>query len=141
MKILKIVLVLIALSLFIFACSQNPTTNTITTNNSATTGNANSAAQPKATVDELSNARRIYMGSCVNCHKEDGTGGVAEIEGKKIKVPDFTSDKLKKEPDAEFIEIIKNGEKGDGMPAFKDKLSEEDIKNLVKFIRRDFQGQ
>lgn len=145
MNFLKICLVLIALSLFVFACSQNNPTNTATVNtivnNASVAANNNAQPQPTGTVDELANARKIYAASCVNCHKEDGKGGVTEIEGKKIKAPDFTSDKLKKEPDAEFIEIIKNGEKSDGMPAFKDKLSEEDIKNLVKLIRRDFQKQ
>ena len=148
MKVLKIGLILSALSLFIFACAQNGTTNTnpasntrATAENNAATANTNSAAQPVGTADELAEARKIYKETCIRCHKEDGKGGVTDLEGKKIKAPDFTSDKLKNEPDDEFIEIIRNGEKSDGMPAFKDRLNDEQIRNMVKLIRRDFQGK
>ena len=48
---------------------------------------------------------------------------------------------MKKEEYSEWIEVIEHGEKDEGMPAFGDKLNDEDIKNLVKFIRREFQGK
>jgi mono/diheme cytochrome c family protein len=86
-------------------------------------------------------AKNIFIKTCVKCHKEDGTGGVTVFEDTTIKAPNFTSDKMKNEDDAEFIKTIENGEKEDGMPAFKGKLSDEEIKNLVKFIRREFQGK
>jgi mono/diheme cytochrome c family protein len=44
-----------------------------------------------------------------------------------------------KDSDKEFSEQIHEG--GDGMPAFKDKLSAQEIADLVKFIRREFQGK
>ena len=53
----------------------------------------------------------------------------------------FTSDKLKANYDeADWMDVITNGE-GNKMPAFKDKLSEAEIKDLVKLIRKDFQGK
>jgi mono/diheme cytochrome c family protein len=140
MKILKTSLILTAFALFIFACTENKTANTNTINNSNTVIVANNT-QPAATIDELASAKNIFMKTCVKCHKEDGTGGVTVFEDTTIKAPNFTSDKMKNEDDAEFIETIENGEKEDGMPAFKGKLSEEEIKNLVKFIRREFQGK
>ncbi|MBA3631491.1 MAG: cytochrome c [Acidobacteria bacterium] len=140
MKILKTGLILTAFALFIFACTENKTANINTINNSNTVIVANNT-QPAATIDELASAKNIFMKTCVKCHKEDGTGGVTVFEDTTIKAPNFTSDKMKNEDDAEFIETIENGEKEDGMPAFKGKLSEEEIKNLVKFIRREFQGK
>jgi mono/diheme cytochrome c family protein len=44
-----------------------------------------------------------------------------------------------KHPDDDFIKQITKG--GDGMPAFKDKLTPEQMNGLVKFIRHDFQGK
>lgn len=144
MKIIKLCLVLSAVGLFVFACSQNAANNSATTaNTNKPAVNANNAATTTApqptTDDELASAKKIYSEKCVRCHKEDGTGGETVIEGTKIKAPNFTSDRMKKEDDAEYIETIENGAKEDGMPAFKGKLSDEDIKNLVKLIRRDFQ--
>jgi mono/diheme cytochrome c family protein len=142
MTIFKICLLLSAIGLFIFACAENKTASSNTTNIVVT--NTNTAANttlPTAAPDELAAAKKIYLNTCIKCHKEDGTGGETNIDGTKIKAPNFTSDKLKKEPDSEFIDIIKNGQTDDGMPAFKDRLGEEDIKNLVKLIRREFQKQ
>ena len=144
MKILKTCLVLSAIALFIFACSDNKpansnSTNTANTNKPAANTPANT--QPTAPADELAAARKIYSEKCERCHKPDGTGGEVDIEGKKIKAANFTTDRMKKEPDAEFIEIIENGEKDEGMPAFNGKLTDEEIKSLVKLIRKDFQKQ
>jgi mono/diheme cytochrome c family protein len=91
--------------------------------------------------DELASAREIYSAKCINCHKEDGTGGITDIEGKKIKAPNFKSERMRKDSDEDWIKVIENGEKEDGMPAFKGLISDTDIKNLVKLIRRDFQGK
>ena len=144
MKYLKLGLILTAVSLFIFACSQTTTTNSNVANNSlvavnsANNSNTN-AATPAAANDELASARKIYSETCVKCHKEDGTGGIKEIEGRKIKAPNFHSERMMNDKDEDWIETIENGAKEDGMPAFKGKISEEDIKNLVKFIHRDIQ--
>ncbi len=142
MKFLKIGFALSAVLLFIVACNQTQTTDTNLPSNTAVVANVNTAiAQPKTATDELASARKIYSEICVKCHKEDGTGGVTDINGKKVKPPNFTTDRMKNEPDSEFIEVIENGEKEDGMPAFKGKISDDDIKNLVKLIRKDFQGK
>ena len=144
MKFLKIGLVTATLAIFIFACSNDKTT---TTNNSTvTTNSTNTAANkpntpPATPTDELASVRKIYSEECVKCHKENGTGGESVVDGKKLKAPDFTSEKLKAEFDeADLIDVITNGE-GSKMPAFGKKLIESDIKNLVKLIRKDFQGK
>ena len=146
MKIFKMCLCLSAIGLFIFACAGNQTTTSNSTNRAAANTNSpsNSAvntATPTAAPDELASAKKIFLDKCVRCHKEDGTGGETNIDGRKIKAPNFTSDKLKKEPDAEFIEAIEKGFPDDGMPGFKGKISDDEIKNLVKLIRKEFQKQ
>ena len=141
MKILKLCLCLSAIALFIFACTDTKPANTSSNNTSVS--NVNKAVTPQATApaDELAATKKIYSEKCERCHKPDGTGGETDIEGKKIKAPNFTSDRMKKEIDEDFIETIENGEKDEGMPSFKGKLTDEEIKNLVKLIRRDFQKQ
>jgi mono/diheme cytochrome c family protein len=140
MKTFKIILALSLLTIFILACSQTQNTNT-NSNTAAVVNNttANMNATPSATPDELASARKIYSEICVRCHKETGEGGVVEIEGSKLKVPNLKTEGKMKDPDSEFIEQIEGG--GDGMPAFKDKLSEQEIKDLVKLIRKDIQGK
>ncbi len=142
MKILKFCLVLSAIAMFVFACSENKPTNSATNANAnKPTANANTTAttQPTAAIDELAAAKKIYSDKCVRCHKEDGTGGKTEIDGVKINAENLTTDKMKNEPDSEFIEAIEKGFPDDGMPAYKGKISDQEIKDLVKLIRRDFQ--
>lgn len=140
MKFLKLSLVLSALALFVFACSENQPANTNTTNIVVT--NANKPAintQPTAPADVLADARKIYTDKCVKCHKEDGTGGKSTIEGKTINADNFTTDKMAKMADEKYFDYIKNGVTDEGMPAFKDQLSDAQIKDVVKFIRAEFQ--
>ncbi len=135
MKYLKVGLIIAAFLVFIAACSQpaaNTTTNTANVNKPVATGNT---APP---VDELASAKKIYSEKCVNCHKEDGLGGEANFDGEKIKVISYKSEKSMKHDDAKMIDYITNGD--DEMPSYKKQLSEAEIKDLVKLIRRDFQG-
>jgi mono/diheme cytochrome c family protein len=123
-----------AVAMILLACGEA----TRTTNSPAP-----SAAQPTATAtatpDELAAARTNFQKTCVACHGETGEGGTKQIEGKTLKVPSFKAAHALKDSDKEFSEQIHEG--GDGMPAFKDKLSAQEIADLVKFVRKEFQGK
>lgn len=139
MKFFKIALILLTAALFAFACNQNQTTNTNAVN-ATNTAVVVTNTPPSAPLDELAAARKHYSELCIKCHKEGGIGGTSDIDGKKIKAPNFTSARMMKDDDdASWIESIQNGIPEDGMPAYKDKLSEQEIKDLVKLIRKDFQ--
>lgn len=138
MKLIKVALVLLTVAFFVAACAE---TNTIDTNRaSSNTIAAGATAQPTAaaTIDEIAVSRAIYLESCVGCHKENGEGGAAEFEGKKIKVPGFQSKGAMNASDDNLYRHIAEGEE-DEMPAFKDKLNESQMRNLVTFIRKEFQ--
>jgi mono/diheme cytochrome c family protein len=137
MKIFKSLLILTTISLFIIACTQTEQTDNKTDGNS--NKEVNAKPEPTSTVDELASGRKLYKEQCVKCHKEDGTGGEVEIEGKKIKADDLTSDKMKKMPDEKYIKYMVDGVIDEGMPSFKDILSDEEMKEVVKFIRADIQ--
>jgi cytochrome c6 len=76
-------------------------------------------------------AASIYKTKCVMCH--GATGDANTPAGKALKVPSFSSEEAVKQSDTALLEIAKNG-KGK-MPAWHDKLSEDQIKGLVAYIR------
>lgn len=145
MKIFKTGLIFSALSFFVFACAQttpensNPAAAENVKTNAAAVNNSTNAADQTAPPDESAAARKIYAESCVACHKETGEGGLVETEGKKFKVPSYKADKVKNASDEKLLGYIVNGD--DEMPAFKDKLTNDEMKSLVRFIRKEFQGK
>ena len=71
-------------------------------------------------------AAATYKAKCAVCHGPDGKGG-------KMGTKDFAAPDVQKESDAEMAGIIANG-KGK-MPKYADKLKENEIKDLVTYIR------
>lgn len=89
--------------------------------------------------DAVKKGAVVYGGTCIACHGENGKG---EIPG----VPDFTSAKgpLVK-TDAVLLDHMMNGFQSPGsdleMPALggDPDLTEQDIKNVLAFLRAKFQ--
>ena len=72
----------------------------------------------------------LFKHQCATCHGADGKGYSA------LKTPDFTDPKVQASlTDKEIVETIKNGRKGTAMPAFADKLSDDQVHSLVTYIR------
>ena len=72
----------------------------------------------------------IFKTKCALCHGATGAGDTPA--GKAFKVPSFSSEPVMKDSDASLLAIAKNG-KGK-MPAWQDKLSEDQLKDLIGFI-------
>jgi mono/diheme cytochrome c family protein len=72
----------------------------------------------------------VYKAKCAACHGP--AGDASTPAGKALKVPSFSSDAVLKDTDADMLTIATNG-KGK-MPAWHDKLSEGQIKELIAFI-------
>ncbi len=71
-----------------------------------------------------------YKAKCALCH---GVAGDASTPaGKAFKAPAFNSAEVKKESDAKLIAFTKQG-KGK-MPAWKDKLTEVQIADVIAYI-------
>ena len=64
--------------------------------------------------------RRLYRSTCYICHLDSGGRG-----------PDLRKSRLKGQ---DFIRIVINGKKGTQMPAWKGKLSEEEMWKILTFI-------
>jgi mono/diheme cytochrome c family protein len=90
-------------------------------------------------LDPMAQTKLNYEDNCATCHKPDGTGGRMTVKGEKLNVPDLTKGHALRHSDKEMEEQIADG--GDGMPQFKDKLTADQIKDLVAYIRKAFQGK
>ena len=145
MKSLKSGLVVSLAVLLSAACTVTETTNTNTNRNSSTPvavtpANANAAstnsntAGAAATLDAAALFNNDTAPKCASCHRADGKG-VEAMKASMKDLPDFTDAAWqRKATDAEMIETIKNGHKP--MPAYKDKLTEDQIKALVAYVRK-----
>ena len=72
----------------------------------------------------------LYKSKCQACHGPDGKGTPV---GTKIGVKDFQAPEVAKLSDADLFTITKKGK--DKMPAYDGKLTDDQIKALVKYVR------
>jgi mono/diheme cytochrome c family protein len=72
-----------------------------------------------------------YKSKCLMCHGVDGLG--ATPAGKAMKAISFKDPAVISTPDAGLIAIVKGGK--NKMPAYSDKLTGDQIKSVVAYIR------
>lgn len=76
--------------------------------------------------------------NCASCHGQDGKGQT--MMGKKAGAKDYTDPKVQEGfTDEEAVKATKEGVKKDGktvMKPYADKLSDDEIKELVAYIRK-----
>ncbi|HSE17639.1 MAG TPA: cytochrome c [Pyrinomonadaceae bacterium] len=136
MKLISFALTCVAIALFASACTETPTTTSTNTSRAAASP---AAPAPTATPDPLATARANYAKHCEACHGPNAEGGPVKVENKQIKVPSLKRDHAVKLSDDHIAKMITNGE--EEMPPFKDKMSQQEIADLVKFVRKEFQGK
>ena len=68
----------------------------------------------------ITEGRRLYRSTCYICHLDSGGRG-----------PDLRKSKLQGQ---DFLKIVRNGKKGTQMPAWKSKLSEDEMWKILAFI-------
>jgi putative copper resistance protein D len=90
---------------------------------------------PEATIDLAAMGTKVYEENCVQCHKPDGSGGDVTVDGKELDAASLISEHMTKHDDAKIIKHITEGVPEEGMPAFKDKLSETQLRAVVTHIR------
>ena len=131
------VVLFIAIGIGAIACAEGTNTANVGVNKVNTA--APPTPLPSIKIDELASGRRLYADNCAGCHKDNGTGGEMTIEGKTIKPDDLTSAKIKGFSDEKILGYIMNGVEDEGMPAFKGKLSEGEMRDVLKFVRVELQ--
>lgn len=85
--------------------------------------------------DSKSYEASLFRQNCAICHGQEADG--RELDGKPV--PSLRYGDAAKRTEQEVYDQIANGKLP--MPAFKNQLTEDEIKRLVKFIRRDLQGK
>lgn len=86
---------------------------------------------PVATAD----GKTVYNTKCATCHGKDGTGNAKLAAMLKVDAAavDLTDAETAKKTDQELVPIIMDGK--DKMPAFKGKLSKDEVSAVVAYIR------
>ena len=129
---LSIVLMLAALAGAACGMKEAPGTHSTTANqNAAAPANTNAAgATTAASAPAGGEAAALYQSlSCAACHGADGKGNATMKD-----IPNFADAAWqKKATDAEMIAVIQNGKPP--MPAYRGRLTDEQLKALVSHIR------
>ncbi len=73
----------------------------------------------------------LYKAKCAMCHAADGSGNTPM--GKKLEISDLRAPATQGQPDAKLVAAVENG-KGK-MPSQKSRVSSDEIKQLVGYIR------
>ncbi len=77
----------------------------------------------------------LFRQNCAICHGQEANG--KEIDGKLI--PSLRYGDAATKSEDEIYQQIKEGKLP--MPAFKNQLTEDEIRKMVQFVRRDLQGK
>jgi mono/diheme cytochrome c family protein len=91
------------------------------------------STQPVSRDLSLLEGRRLFQRPCITCHGNDGRG--AAMRDTLPSIPDFTAGRWQEtRTDFQLVVSVMDG-KGDGMPPFRDKVSREQARDIVAFIR------
>jgi len=82
--------------------------------------------------DSVSSGKEIYTQNCAYCHGDNARGLSSESTGFQKDTPNLIQG-LKNHSDGDFYWKIQNGK--DEMPSFKEDLSENDIWNIINYIK------
>ncbi|HEY6216747.1 MAG TPA: cytochrome c [Pyrinomonadaceae bacterium] len=132
MKLISLALTCVAIALIAVACTE-----TASTTNTSRSSASPAAPAATASVDEFAAAKANYKKNCEACHGPEATGGLVKVEKKQIKVPSLKADHALKHTDEQLTKMITNGE--EDMPAFKNKMSAQEISEMVRYIRKEIQ--
>ena len=100
-------------------------------------GNAQSLANPvTANPDVLTAAQRDYSARCVVCHGQDGKGQTTLGTHMYPRAADLTSARTQGKTDGSLFWLIQNGLPHTGMPGWQGVLDDNQIWQLVVYLRQ-----
>lgn len=93
-----------------------------------------------ATPEVLEAGKQIYQQNCVSCHGDTGRGDGPAARALPGLPADFTQQHFAMHTDAEVFGWIKGGKPGTVMPGFEDALDDEQVWQVITYIRQFYQG-
>lgn len=97
--------------------------------------NLNTPNPVAKTADSIARGKAAFAANCIACHGVSGHGDGPLAQTFNPPAADFTSAHAFLHVDAEFFNWIKSGKPGTAMPAFGSKLSDNDIWDVINYIR------
>jgi mono/diheme cytochrome c family protein len=109
---------------------------TLATGNTLATAYRRTLPNPvAATAENIAQGRQLYVQNCAVCHgltgRGDGPGGI-RLNPRPANLQEHMREG---HTDPQLFDWVANGVDGTGMPAFKERLSEDQIWTVVNFIR------
>jgi high-affinity iron transporter len=88
-----------------------------------------------AEIGDPANGKATYVRLCSVCHGDQGKGDGPAGPALRPPAADLTSSKVKGAADAELFQTVQNGKPSTAMIAFKKQLSDQQIHDVVAYIR------
>jgi mono/diheme cytochrome c family protein len=92
-------------------------------------------AEPPSSSSTLDSGGMTFNGDCAFCHGQDGRTPTDVGQAMYPRVPSLASPQVQQYSDAELFWIIRNGNRYTGMGAFGKSLSDDQIWDLVRYVR------
>ncbi len=83
-------------------------------------------------VASAQNGKDLFSAKCAMCHGADGAAATGM--GKSLKIPSFQAPEVQKQSAQELTAIVTKGKAK--MPAFEGKLSNEQITQVVAYVKQ-----
>jgi mono/diheme cytochrome c family protein len=129
-----ILLLLLFLAFALWAQKDQPPAKTPTPESKIPPEDAAKVNPVKPTAESLAKGKKMYGYDCAMCHGKGGDGK-GDMASDYKNVTDFTNpEALKNRTDGELFYVTRNG-KGENMPPEGDRAKNDDIWNMVNYIR------
>ncbi len=89
----------------------------------------------KTTQENIAQGRELYNKHCASCHGEDGQAKTPVAEMMKVKPTNLTDKAMKGITEGEIYWVITNGIKKSGMPALKQKASDQQRWQMTLYVK------
>lgn len=89
-----------------------------------------------ANEDNLARGRALFNQKCAACHGENGQSQTEFAAAAPARPEDLTGQKVRALTEGEIYSVINDGVKSSGMPAFKGRVSDESLWQIVLYVKR-----
>jgi mono/diheme cytochrome c family protein len=99
------------------------------------TGTARIVPAVQSSSAGVEQGRRIYETRCLDCHGPQGRGDGVKAPFLSPRPGNLVSAATAAKSDKDLLNVIANGRPRTAMPAWKDQLSEEEQRQVLRYIR------